>query len=307
MNDLISIVIPLYNGNKHLQNLKSTIDANYAELGSIAKLEVILVNDSPWESVNLSIFKIAKYNVICINHEKNMGIHKARITGIENASGNYIFMLDQDDQVTPDCIKSLYSCFSEDIEVVYGNGIFETDNGPKLILNNYCRANAAKNNRFYMYLGNLLSSPGQCLIRKNAIPQYWMKNVVKSNCADDLFLWCLLMKKDNVKYCNKIVYIHKNTGVNFSLDKENGYNSDREVLEYLKKANCFDEKQLKVFEIRCTRNIDRLNNNKLSFSCELYNGFELFLKVSILLASLVYKIRGKCVPRLDEFTERNIK
>lgn len=307
MNDLISIVIPFYNGNKHLKNLKITIDANYVELGSIAKLEVILVNDSPWESVNLSVFKGTKYNVTCVNHERNMGIHKARITGIENASGNYIFMLDQDDQVTPDCIKSLYNCFSEDVEIVYGNGIFETDNGPKLILNNYCRANAAKNSRFYMYLGNLLSSPGQCLIRKNAIPQYWTENIVKSNCADDLFLWCLLMKKSNAIYCNKIVYIHKNTGVNFSLDKENGYNSDREVLEYLKKANCLDERQLKVFETRCTRNIDRLNNNKLSFSCELYNGFELLLKVGMILISSVCKIRGKCVPRLDKFTERNKK
>lgn len=44
MNDLISIVIPFYNGNKHLQNLKATIDANYTDLGSIARLEVILVN-----------------------------------------------------------------------------------------------------------------------------------------------------------------------------------------------------------------------------------------------------------------------
>lgn len=307
MNDLISIVIPFYNGNKHLQNLKETIDANYTDLGSIARLEVILVNDSPWESVNLSVFDGAKYNVTCVNHEKNMGIHKARITGIENASGNYIFMLDQDDQVTPDCIKSLYSCFSEDIDVVYGNGVFETDNGPKLILNNYCRAVAAKDNRFYMYLGNLLSSPGQCLIRKSAIPQYWMKNVIKSNCADDLFLWCLLMKKNNARYCNKIVYIHKNTGVNFSLDKENGYNSDREVLAYLKKANCLDERQLKIFETRCTRNIDRLNKNKLSFSCELYSGFELLLKIAMLLISSAYKIRGKRVPRIDEFTERNLK
>ena len=305
MKDLISIVIPFYNGNKHLNNLKKIINYNYLALKDEADLEVILINDSPWIDIDINRFRGSEYSVRTYSHIKNMGIHQARVTGIEHADGNFIFMLDQDDDITSDCIISLYNYFDNATDIVFGNGVFESKDGLKLILNNYCRALAAKNKKYYYFLGNLLSSPGQCLIRKTAFPSFWLENIVKSNCADDLFLWCMLMNKNNVKYCNKIVYIHKHTGENFSLDLENGYKSDREIWEYLRKSESCDKINLKIFDLRCKRNMARLSHQRLDVKCKVYNLFEVMIKIAMILFSILYKGIGKCVPSLEDYKERN--
>ncbi len=57
MKDLISIVIPFYNGNKHLNNLKKIINYNYLALKDEADLEVILINDSPWIDIDINRFR----------------------------------------------------------------------------------------------------------------------------------------------------------------------------------------------------------------------------------------------------------
>ncbi len=87
------------------------------------------------------------------------------------------------------------------IAFVYANGVFEDENGnSKLILNSYGKAYGVKNYKTLLKSGNLLASPGQCLIRKSCIPAQWIENIMKTNCADDYFLWLLMVKEHNVKW-----------------------------------------------------------------------------------------------------------
>ena len=48
---------------------------------------------------------------------------------------------------------------------------------------------------FYLKSHNIIKSPGQCLIKRQCIPVEWQRYIMKTNGADDLFLWILLLEK----------------------------------------------------------------------------------------------------------------
>ena len=125
-----SIITPFYKGNKYVSNLIKMAKANYKSLctaGIDAELELIIVNDSPDVCVEMPD-KVDGIEVILINHEKNSGIQKARVTGLKKSKGDYIVFLDQDDEIVDDCILQEYKVI-QDADVVVANLFFEHSDG----------------------------------------------------------------------------------------------------------------------------------------------------------------------------------
>lgn len=90
--------------------------------------ECIIVDDaSPDDSMAKCERLIASYQgptrFIILHHEKNRGLSAARNTGFAAATGNYVFYLDSDDEMTPDCLEKLSAPLLRDrsIEMVMGN------------------------------------------------------------------------------------------------------------------------------------------------------------------------------------------
>lgn len=301
----VSVIIPFYNGNKHLGKLKQTLERNCPNLRDLVELEVVIVNDSPWIEVEREAIYSDDYDMRIVVREQNGGIHRARVCGLAHASGDYVLFLDQDDVISADCIAALYQTMRDrHVDCVIGNGIFETNEGRKLILDSYGKVHYAKRRYAYFIAGNFLCSPGQCLLRKEAIPDFWRTHFVDSNCSDDLFLWCLMLKKKNVAYCNKLVYLHVNTGVNLSLDKANGYRSDLEVLKLLRESGDVPKLLLKIFEMRCAYNTQKLEQNvKKPISYAAYFILLNLFKACIRLVALAYMLTGRHTPLIGDFTE----
>lgn len=297
----ISVIIPFYNGNKHLVKMKKVLDCNYESLRGIAELEVLFVNDSPWIEVEMQYLDDAEYTIKIIKHSQNAGIHQARVTGISNAAGDYIMMLDQDDVIAKDALATLFNKIEETHrDCVIGNGVFQTPNGDKIILNNYGKTILAKDYHSYLAMGNLLSSPGQTLIRKDAIDTFWMEHIMKTNCADDLFLWCLLMKRKNIAYCNKLVYLHINTGENFSLDKLNGLKSDNEVLQFLRMKDGISPTFLNLFELRYKYQMSVNGKSDKKKRAALYPIILNMWKVYGVLLTIANSLVGNKVPKYTD-------
>ena len=107
--DLISIVVPIYNVEKYLEKcINSIIIQTYKNI------EIILVNDGSTDSsgkicdIYLKIDKRIK-----VVHKKNGGLSDARNVGIENAKGKYIAFIDSDDFLDSDFIEILYNLIIE--------------------------------------------------------------------------------------------------------------------------------------------------------------------------------------------------
>lgn len=104
LNELISIIIPVYNVEKYLERcIESVINQ------TLKNIEIILVNDGSTDSSP----KICDYyasidNRIKVIHKKNEGVGSARNTGLDVANGLYIGFLDSDDYVDKNMYKVLY-------------------------------------------------------------------------------------------------------------------------------------------------------------------------------------------------------
>ncbi len=98
----LSIIIPIYNVEEYLVECLDSVVG-------IDDIEIILVNDcTPDDSMKVAQTYIDKYsNIKLITHSVNKGLGAARNTGIENATGKYIFFLDSDDYLDKSKLKPL--------------------------------------------------------------------------------------------------------------------------------------------------------------------------------------------------------
>lgn len=115
MNLLVSVVLPIYNVEQYLEQcIKSVVNQTYKNL------EIILVDDgSPDNCPKICDDWAQKDSRIKVVHKQNAGLGMARNTGIDNASGKYIFFFDSDDYVDTTIVeKCVISAQKHQSEVV---------------------------------------------------------------------------------------------------------------------------------------------------------------------------------------------
>ena len=98
---MISVIIPVYNVEEYLERcIDSVIAQSYRDI------EIILVDDGSVDSSGIICDKYKeKDNRIKVVHQKNSGMSGARNTGLEYACGEYVYFLDSDDIIHPECLK----------------------------------------------------------------------------------------------------------------------------------------------------------------------------------------------------------
>ena len=101
----ISIIIPVYNVEKYLQEcLDSILNQTFGDY------EIICVDDGSTDSSNNILEEYKKKDPrFIVVHQDNQGAAAARNKGIELAKGEYIQFLDSDDYFEPDMLEKLYS------------------------------------------------------------------------------------------------------------------------------------------------------------------------------------------------------
>lgn len=123
----ISIIIPVFNGEKYIKNCYNAIDSQIEK-----SLEIIFVNDGSIDK-SLDILNEIKRNddrVIIIN-QPNQGVSEARNNGIKLTTSEYIGFVDVDDVILPDYFSTLYEKIQNN-DIIISNILFERDK--KLIL-----------------------------------------------------------------------------------------------------------------------------------------------------------------------------
>jgi len=105
---IVSVIIPTYNRTKLLERaVNSVLRQTYKEL------ELIIVNDSSKDETEKVIKKYADDRIKYICHQKNLGGPAARNAGIRAAKGEYVALLDDDDEWFPEKLEKQVKHFSE--------------------------------------------------------------------------------------------------------------------------------------------------------------------------------------------------
>lgn len=123
VNHKISVIIPLYNVEKYIEDcLKSVVRQTYK-----GRIECIIVDDCGVDdslAITQSFVKTYKGNIEfkIVHHTHNRGLSAARNTGVEYATGEYIYFLDSDDYISDDCLEILTEPLHErDYDMILGD------------------------------------------------------------------------------------------------------------------------------------------------------------------------------------------
>ena len=121
-NELISVIVPVYNVEKYLDRcVRSIVEQTYTNL------EIILVDDgSPDNSGVICDAWAEKDSRIRVIHQPNAGSGSARNAALDIARGTLVGMVDSDDYLEPHMYEHLLSLMTEDVDVAEC-GLLETE------------------------------------------------------------------------------------------------------------------------------------------------------------------------------------
>lgn len=113
----LSIIIPFYNVERFISEC---LDSVFDQDIPLSEYEVICVNDgSPDHSRDIVLRYMERFpNLRLIEHEKNKKLGAARNTGRTIARGKYIWNVDSDDQIVPNCLSGMLKvCEDHELDV----------------------------------------------------------------------------------------------------------------------------------------------------------------------------------------------
>ncbi len=117
----LSIVTTLYQSAIYLEDYCYRITNSVLQITN--DYEIIFVNDgSPDSSLQTALELQKKYsNIVVVSLSRNFGHHNAIMTGLEYASGDYVFLIDADLEDPPELLNDFWKILqSNQHDVVYG-------------------------------------------------------------------------------------------------------------------------------------------------------------------------------------------
>ena len=201
MNDLISIIIPIYKVSEG--DLRSCLDSVIHQ--TYRYLEIILVDDgSPDNSPLICDEYACLDNRVKVIHQKNAGQSAARNEGLKLASGKYIGFVDSDDVISTTMYEILYGlmveyradvvscCHTNDRNRLYENGIKDISFNDINIINK---------NVFERYVEKGYNSVWRRLYSAKIIGN---KTFVEGTSDEDILFSYQIMKQ-----CFKLVFVNR--------------------------------------------------------------------------------------------------
>ena len=169
----ISVIVPVYNVEKQIIKCLNSLTKQ-----TLQEIEVILVDDCGSDrSINLIEDFVSSYkgdiHFIIVRHTKNRGLSAARNTGIDHASSEWVYFLDSDDWIEPNCLELLYSNIDNEVNFIEANFNFLVNNQ----INDSYRFNFQNTNNLTknQYIQMLSSKSIQCNVFNILARKKWIK------------------------------------------------------------------------------------------------------------------------------------
>ena len=210
---LVSIIVPVYNVEFYIQEcLESLINQSYKNI------EIFLIDDgSTDDSGKICDEYCKKYSFVNVIHKENQGLGMARNTGLDNASGEYVYFLDSDDYIEKDEIEYLMCTIMQNNADVCLTGYKSVNDQKKLLFfreyeDAVYRGSEVKNVLFPKMLGSLPN--GSDRIEMSASAQMYSMKPIKNNnirfvSEQKLISEDLVFNMTYMQYANKVCTIKR--------------------------------------------------------------------------------------------------
>lgn len=194
MNDLVSIVLPVFNAEKYLDEaIISCIEQTYSNI------EIIAVNDGSTDN-SLEILKNYEDKIV-IKSQENRGVSAATNFGIRSTNGKLFKIMNSDDVLYPNCVESLVSEFDKlnnKKTIIHGNG--EVIDKKSEFVRDFCQLNLNSLSQFdqsvILLHTNVIFHPSSLFHMETFQHGYYNESL---KAAVDYELWLKLFLKYNFK------------------------------------------------------------------------------------------------------------
>lgn len=117
--ELISIIVPVYNGEAWIGRCVQSVQAQHYTMW-----ELLLVDGGSADRTLAfcEAWRARDDRIRVFHSEENRGVSHGRNTGIREARGEYLFFVDADDWLQPDCLSRLYEEIQEEGVQIAGCG-----------------------------------------------------------------------------------------------------------------------------------------------------------------------------------------
>lgn len=128
----VSLIIPIYNVEKYI---RECLDSALRQSFLPDEYEVILVNDASTDSSG----RIAKEysnryeHFYLVTHQENLGLGPARNSGLDKSQGEFVFFLDGDDRISPQCLQNLYIKAKKELSDIVICGYHKVDENGSIL------------------------------------------------------------------------------------------------------------------------------------------------------------------------------
>lgn len=120
MGPLISVIVPVYNGQDYLEKCIESIEGQTYE-----NLEIIIVNDGSTDDTGTVCVRLKeKFENVRVITTEDVGVSAARNAGMDAARGVFLTFVDADDRLRPKTLAALYDCIMETGSDVAGCSFF---------------------------------------------------------------------------------------------------------------------------------------------------------------------------------------
>ena len=119
---LISVIIPTFNrSNIVINTIRNVMSQTWSNL------QIIIIDDCSTDETKKVILAINDFRINYIKTKKNIGCAGSRTLGIQNATGEFVTFLDDDDLWDPNYIRNQFKIFKQNplIDVVICNYIVQ--------------------------------------------------------------------------------------------------------------------------------------------------------------------------------------
>lgn len=199
MEDLVSIIVPIYNTEKYLKDCIKSV-----QVQTYSNWELILIDDgSKDNSLQICEEFAHEDNRIKVFHQENAGVSRARNLGLNKSTGIWISFLDSDDLLDKEHISTCIRFAKENnLDIVK----FELGG-------NYFNSKSNSNKQTVLAVSEFIDNPN-C---KLCIPSFLNKKIIEDTrfnesikyAEDQLFNYILLSKVEQIGYIFKPLYYYR--------------------------------------------------------------------------------------------------
>lgn len=206
-NSMISVVLPVYNGEKYLsQSIESIINQTYSNW------ELIVVNDCSSDNSRAIVEEYTQKDsrIKLINNSINQKLPKSLNIGFQNAKGEYYTWTSDDNLYKPNALEYMadvlnknqeFDLVSCQFDIIDENGIFKSTS------NNYYSTRD-----LYELLN--FNNIGACFMYRASIAQKVGEYDPKTFLAEDYDYWMRIASQGDIYYSNENLYqyrMHENS------------------------------------------------------------------------------------------------